>query len=151
MADNDPKAKDNKSAGAHTLADHVLGTDLAHNHDGDADHDHDNFDSDLSPEQSPLWIADHVTLKGKAADDAPLPGETEAEIVGRVDDGAGVEAMVVAIGGTTDRPDDSTFHITWSLAGGRRAKESNDVLARETREMFDRPMPIRLQPARFPP
>ena len=61
MADNDPKAKDNKT-NPHSLADHVLGTDLAHSHDGDADHDHDAFDTDMSPEQNPLWIADHVTL-----------------------------------------------------------------------------------------
>src|SRR5688572_7781448 len=59
--------------------------------------------------------ADHVTLQIKAAEDAPLPQENEGEIVGRVDDGKGVEAMVVAIGGTTDRPDGSTYHITWSL------------------------------------
>ena len=64
MADNDPKAKDNKTPANHSLADHVLGTDYAHSHDGDADHDHDhdNFDTDQSPEQNPLWLADHVTL-----------------------------------------------------------------------------------------
>ncbi len=66
MADDDSKAKDNKTAASHSLADHVLGTDYTHSHDGDADHDHDhdhdNFDADQSPEQNPLWIADHVTL-----------------------------------------------------------------------------------------
>ena len=62
MAENDPKAKDNKLASTHTLADHVYGTDYAHIHVGDADHDHDNFESDLPPEQNPLWLADHVTL-----------------------------------------------------------------------------------------
>src|SRR3954467_12450098 len=72
--------------------------------------------------------ADHVTLKfGDAA--ARLPTETGGEIVGEADDGAGVQAMVVRIGGTTDRPDGSTYHITWSLASGRKAKESNDVIA----------------------
>ena len=96
-------------------------------------------------------IADHVTLKSGASADAPLPEETEAQIVGRVDDGKGVEAMVVSLGGTTDRPDGSSYHITWSLEPGRRAKESNDVLASREWEMFDLPMPIRLQPARFPP
>ena len=64
-----------------------------------------------------------------AAADAPLPPEADGEIVGRADDGSGVEAMVVRLGGTTDRPDGSTYHITWSLADGRRAKESNDVIA----------------------
>jgi hypothetical protein len=94
-------------------------------------------------------VADHVTLQAKAADDSPLPQEIEGEIVGRVDDGQGVEAMIVAIGGTTDRPDGSHYHITWSLEDGRRARESNDVLASQQWVMFDLPMPIRLQPARF--
>ncbi|MGZ8311652.1 MAG: hypothetical protein ACXWUR_06260 [Allosphingosinicella sp.] len=96
-------------------------------------------------------VADHVTLKGRSARNAALPNETEAEIVGRVDDGRGVEAMVVSLGGTTDRPDGSTYHITWSLEPARRAAESNDALAGHGWEMFDLPMPVRLRPARFPP
>src|SRR4051794_7980117 len=66
-------------------------------------------------------IADHVTLQSKASAVAPLPEETMGEIVGRADDGRGVEAMVVSIGGGTDRPDGSSYHITWSLADGRHA------------------------------
>ncbi len=94
-------------------------------------------------------VAHHVTLASKAADNAPLPEETVGEIVGRVDDGEGVEAMVVSIGGTTDRPDGSTYHITWSLADGRRAKESNDVIAARGWEPFELPMPVMLQPSRL--
>ena len=95
-------------------------------------------------------VADHVTLKAKSAADAPPPEETEGEIVGRVDDGRGVEAMVVRIGGTTDRPGGSTYHITWSLEDGRKAKESNDVLREQEWEMFDLPMSVKLHPARWP-
>ena len=94
-------------------------------------------------------VADHVTLAHGAAKDAPLPEETDGLIVGRADDGKGVEAMIVSIRGTTDRPDGSTYHITWSLADGRKAKESNDVLRTEKWVMFDEPIPIRLEPARF--
>ncbi len=94
--------------------------------------------------------ADHVTLASGAAADAALPEETEGEIVGRADDGRGVEAMIVAIGGTTNRPDGSTYHITWSLEDGREAKESNDMLREHEWEMFDLPMPVMLRPARFP-
>ena len=94
-------------------------------------------------------VADHVTLQSRSADDAPLPQETEGEIIGRVDDGHGVDAMIVSIGGTTRRPDGSTYHITWSLEDGRKARESNDVLAREKWVMFDLPMPVRLIPSRF--
>ena len=94
--------------------------------------------------------ADHVTLKTNAAGDAALPDETLGEIVGRADDGRGVEAMVVAIGGTTGRPDGSVYHITWSLEPGRQAQQSNDVLAERPWTMLDLPMPIKLEPARWP-
>lgn len=94
--------------------------------------------------------ADHVTLKVRVARGAALPEEKHGEIVGRVDDGRGVEAMVVRIGGTTDRPDGSTYHITWSLEDGRKANESNDVLRERQWEAFDLPMPIALHPARWP-
>jgi hypothetical protein len=104
----------------------------------------------LFPPKFSNAVADHVTLRTKASRDAALPQEKEGEIVGRVDDGKGVEAMAVRIGGTTDRPDGSTYHITWSLEDGRRARESNDVLAAQQWVMFDRPVPVKLQPARWP-
>jgi hypothetical protein len=94
--------------------------------------------------------ADHVTLRTKAARDAPLPEETQGEIVGRADDGKGVEAMVVRIGGTADRPDGSVYHITWSLELGREAQESNDVLAGRDWMALDLPLPVKLRPARWP-
>ena len=93
--------------------------------------------------------ADHVTLR-RARRDEPLPDQADAEIVGRADDGAGVEAMVVRLNGTTDRPDGSTYHITWSLGPGRAAKESNDVIAVHGWTDFDLPMPVLLTPARWP-
>ena len=102
------------------------------------------------PPKYPNVIADHVTLQSKASDLAPLPNEDLGEIVGRADDGKGVEAMVVRIAGTTDRPDGSTYHITWSLAEGREAKESNDVIAARGWTELDLPMPVKLLPAHFP-
>jgi hypothetical protein len=73
--------------------------------------------------------ADHVTLQAGASGPVP-PAPRMAEIVGHADDGEGLECMVVRLDGTTDRPDGSTFHITWSLdkAAGRRPVQSNDVL-----------------------
>jgi len=95
-------------------------------------------------------VADHVTLAARVASATPLPPSVQAEAVGRIDDGAGVEALVVAIGGDTGRPDGSTYHITWSLAHGRKAKESNDVLAARPWEPLAQPIPLRLIPARWP-
>ena len=92
--------------------------------------------------------AHHVTLTSEAMGD-PIPGEVRAAIVGRTDDEKGVEAMVVSIDGSTDRPDGSTYHITWSLGYGRRARESNDVLRERGWQELDHPIPIKLEPGRF--
>jgi hypothetical protein len=100
------------------------------------------------PTRYPTPVADHVTLAADA-EDKPLPAEVSARIVGRADDGKGVEAMVVAIDGTTDRPDGSTFHITWSLADGRRARESNDVIRDCGWARFVDPVAVTIAPARF--
>ena len=94
-------------------------------------------------------IADHVTLQSGASADTPLPRPVEALVVGRADDGDSLEGLVVAIDGTTDRPDGSTYHITWSLGPGREAKESNDVLRNRGWQPIDPPIQIRLEPARF--
>ncbi len=93
-------------------------------------------------------VAHHVTL-ATDAEDRDLPGSVRAEIVGRADDGLGVEAMVVTIDGDTARPDGSTFHITWSLGEGRRARESNDVLRERGWSAFDLPASITLAAARI--
>src|SRR5882757_3386532 len=57
----------NDKSDRHTVADHRLGSDLAHVHDGDADHDHDDF-VDGPVEDNPLWIADNVTLTSVGID-----------------------------------------------------------------------------------
>jgi hypothetical protein len=98
----------------------------------------------------PAWsdvVAHHVTLASKT--DAALPTETAGDVVGHVNDGEGLQALVVAIGGTTDRPDGSTYHITWSLdrAAGRTPVQSNDVLREHGWDRLDAPIPIRLLPS----
>ena len=93
-------------------------------------------------------VAHHVTLKSEAERE-PLPNDVKAEVVGHTDDESGVEAMVVAIDGTTGRPDGSTYHITWSLGEGRRARESNDVIRERGWQKLDQPIPVKLQPGRF--
>jgi len=94
-------------------------------------------------------VADHVTLRTGATAETPLPREVEAEIVGQADDGHSLECLVVSIDGTTDRPDGSTYHITWSLGAGRRARESNDVLRDRGWKPLDKSIPVQLDPARF--
>lgn len=93
-------------------------------------------------------VADHVTY-GRASRAPPVPVHRSARVIGRADDGAGVEALVVELGGDAARWDGSTYHITWSLAKGRRAKESNDVIRQFGWQPLELPMPVKLEPARF--
>jgi hypothetical protein len=95
-------------------------------------------------------VADHVTLRSRVDSASALPSETVGVIVGRSDDGAGVEAMVVQVDGSTERPDGGTYHVTWSLAAERQAVESNEVITQRGWEPMDPPVPVRLKPACFP-
>jgi hypothetical protein len=101
------------------------------------------------PPRFPDVVAHHVTLD--ASGTAALPNAKPAAVVGEADDGKGVQALVVAIDGSTDRPDGSTYHITWSLdrAAGRKPIESNDVIARLGWRPIAGPIPIRITPARI--
>ena len=104
---------------------------------------------ELFPPSYARVVADHVTLQAGASAGTPLPRPVEARIVGQSDDGEGVQCLVVEIDGTTDRPDGSTYHITWSLGDGRRARESNDVLRDQGWKHFDKPVPVEIEPAKF--
>ena len=94
-------------------------------------------------------IADHVTLRVGATPATPMPRKPEARIVGHADDGKSLECLVVELDGTTHRPNGSTYHITWSLGPGRKARESNDVLRDQGWEHLPAPIGVTLEPARF--
>jgi hypothetical protein len=89
--------------------------------------------------------ADHVTY-GRAPL-ADLPEHERAELIGRADDGAGVEAMVVSLGGSPERPTGGTYHITWSLGPGREPVESNAVIAAHGWRPLGERASIGLEPA----
>ncbi|WP_172121955.1 MULTISPECIES: hypothetical protein [unclassified Devosia] len=98
----------------------------------------------------PDVVAHHVTLRFGAPAWAALPAERAGDIIGRVDDGVGLEALVLRIGGTSDRPGGGTYHITWSLdrGAGRKPVDSNEVLARLGWTDIE-PVCVRLLPGRF--
>lgn len=89
-------------------------------------------------------VAHHVTLDVRAS---KPPQDVRAAVLGATDDDKGVEALVVSIDGSVDRPDGSIFHITWSLGEGRSAKESNDVLRERGWKEWDHPVSLTLIPA----
>lgn len=94
-------------------------------------------------------IAHHATDRFGVGPEEPSPRETSGTVIGVADDGAGVQALVVAIGGSPSRRDGSTYHITWSLGPDRRAVESNHVIAR-LGWMAVTPVSVRLEPRFFP-
>jgi hypothetical protein len=94
-------------------------------------------------------VADHVTFM-PGSDHAPMPDADRCMLIGRADDDAGVEAMVVEIAGSSARPDGSTYHITWSLGPGRKAVESNDVIAAHGWQALDEPVPVPVTADRWP-
>lgn len=95
-------------------------------------------------------VADHVTLRANATPETPLPKKPDdSRVIGWADDGHGLECLVVELDGTFDRPDGSTYHITWSLGPGRKARESNDLLMNSGFHPLDGAIPVELEPARF--
>jgi hypothetical protein len=110
--------------------------------------------TELLKQFPPTWpdvIADHVTFEpGSSGVISPVQ-DTTAEIVGQADDGDGVQALVVSIGGTTERPDGATYHITWSIdhGRGRHPVDSNEVIRRLGWRAIDAPVSVHLTAANF--
>ena len=94
-------------------------------------------------------VADHVTLRTGATPQTPLPRAVTARVVGHADDDDSLECLVVELDGTTGRPDGSTYHITWSLGPGRKARESNNLLRDKGWRPIDQAIEISIEPARF--
>lgn len=103
----------------------------------------------LFPTRYPRLVAHHVTLEFGVPETYPLPAATCGEVIGMTDDEAGVQVLIVAIDGITERPDGSTTHITWSLGDGRQPAESNTVIAEYGWRPVE-PTTVRLEPQFFP-
>ncbi|HNB20842.1 MAG TPA: hypothetical protein PLI59_09150 [Candidatus Obscuribacter sp.] len=73
-------------------------------------------------------VCHHITLAFKVSEDTPLPAPKLIRVVGYATDDVGVECLVVEVDGCTARPSGGTFHVTLSLAEGRKPVESNKVL-----------------------
>jgi len=85
---------------------------------------------DRFPPKYPNFIGNHITYR--MGDKRPLPSmPTSVEVVGYIDDGSSIEALVVEINGKALRPDGKPYHITWSLDKnkGKSPKHSNNLIA----------------------
>lgn len=102
-------------------------------------------------------IGHHVTLVHGVNAHYPLPRARRGHVVGIADDGAGIEALIVAIDGPeadrvdpTRRKGSGHFHITWSLGPDRTPVMSNDVIRTNGWQPVD-PVAITLEPRFFAP
>ena len=103
------------------------------------------------PPKYPDVIAHHITYAFGVPKDSELPENPEhVEVVGYADDGKSLEALVVAINGSTERPDGKVYHITWSLdrGQGRKPVQSNDLIAENGFEKVN-PIHIKVTPKLF--
>lgn len=73
-------------------------------------------------------VAHHIThAMGKGV----LPSHPRSiDVIGHVDDGAGVQAAIVRVDGNSTRPDGKPYHITISIdrRSGRKPAHSNEVI-----------------------
>lgn len=91
-------------------------------------------------------ILEHVTHQ--YPDSQCAPPATHGEIVGHAN-GDGIQALLVEIDGTSDRPQGGHYHLTLSVGEGHAPKESNalltDAIENDTLEELV-PIPLELEP-----
>ena len=75
-------------------------------------------------------LAHHVTVKFGVPEDTPAPNYADVKLVGYIDSGDGLEALVVSVDGTWIRQDGNIYHITLSLDPDKYSpKDSNALLS----------------------
>lgn len=98
------------------------------------------------PPKYPNFIGHHVTVQFGVPKDTPPPPPANLKVVGYADSGDGLEALVVAVDGETERPDGKIYHITWSLDDTKyKPVDSNNLLA-STKYTLKRAVPFQAQP-----
>lgn len=97
----------------------------------------------------PKVYAHHVTYSLKNKDKTNPPDISSAEIVGWADSGDGLEAAVVAIDGSIERPGGGFYHITWSLDPSKYKPVDSNKLIQNGWSRFQRSTPISLTPTQL--
>lgn len=68
------------------------------------------------PPKYPEMLGHHITEEFGVKDPQKIPEQPgEIKVIGYVDEGNGLEGLLVSIDGNTRRPDGSLYHITWSI------------------------------------
>ncbi len=83
--------------------------------------------TDVPPKYLPV-VVPHCTLHLGNRFRLELPPLAAGRVYAKVDDGDGVEALLLTVNNQTHRPDGNFYHITWSLSENRKPRESNSVI-----------------------
>lgn len=95
------------------------------------------------PPKYSKFVGHHVTHEFGVPKDAEAPAPADVRIVGYVDSEDGLEALVCTVDGTSDRPDGSKFHITWSLDPDKyKPMHSNELVSKKRSTLM---LPIRIR------
>jgi hypothetical protein len=98
------------------------------------------------PPKYPKVIAHHVTVEYPAPENAAVPPAAKVKVIGYVDSEDGLEALIVSVNGSSQRPDGKAFHITLSLDPTKySAKDSNELIAKKKFTLV-RGIPVGTQP-----
>lgn len=82
------------------------------------------------PPKYPKFVGHHITVRFGVPANTEAPQPAQIKVIGHADSGDGLEALVVTVNGTTERPDGKTYHITWSLDATKyRPVQSNDLIS----------------------
>lgn len=95
------------------------------------------------------FVGHHVTVQFGVPEGTSAPEPATVKVVGYKDSGDGIEALVVSVNGNTQRPDGSTYHITWSLDRTKYSPKDSNVLLSDTEKRYTliRPIAIQTTPA----
>lgn len=81
------------------------------------------------PPKYSKFIGHHVTERYPSKPTDPAPDQPkEVKVIGYIDSGDGVEGFLVQVDGKVNRPSGGKYHLTWSLAEGRKPVETNNYV-----------------------
>lgn len=90
------------------------------------------------PPKFPDVFAHHITWKfGVTAEEVGFANQCQMfEVVGYAEDES-LEALVIRIDDSLERPDGKIYHVTWSLdkSKGRKPVQSNDLVKKDWEEI----------------
>ncbi len=98
------------------------------------------------PPKYEKFIGHHVTIQFGVPKDTQTPDPANIRVIGRADTGDGLEALVVSVDGSQDRPDGKTYHITWSLDPDKYKPVDSNNLVQNARFSLSMPVSIETTP-----